>query len=81
MRPERAGAAAGVLTTTQQFAIACGVVVIGAVFYTLIGGAPTWASLVTGLQVVAWIDAALLVLAAALSLLLSRRDLPPRRAA
>ena len=55
------------LTTTQQFAIACGVAVIGAVFYTPIGGAPTRARFVTGLQVVAWIDAALLVLAAALT--------------
>jgi EmrB/QacA subfamily drug resistance transporter len=72
VRPERAGAAAGVLTTTQQFAIACGVAVIGAVFYTLIGGAPTRASFVSGLQVVAWIDAGLLVIAAALTFLLPR---------
>ena len=31
--PERAGAAAGILTTTQQFGAASGVAVIGAVFY------------------------------------------------
>ena len=73
VRPEQAGAAAGVLTTTQQFAIASGVAVIGAVFYEAIGGAPSRASFVSGLAVVAWVDAALLVLAAALTFLLPRR--------
>jgi EmrB/QacA subfamily drug resistance transporter len=73
VRPEQAGAAAGVLTTTQQFSIAAGVAVIGAVFYEVIGGVPTRASFVSGLVVVAWVDAALLVLAAALTFLLPRR--------
>jgi EmrB/QacA subfamily drug resistance transporter len=73
VRPEQAGAAAGVLTTTQQFAIASGVAVIGAVFYEVIGGAPTRANFVSGLEVVTWIDAALLVIAAALTFLLPRR--------
>ena len=72
VRPEQAGAAAGVLTTTQQFAIASGVAVIGAVFYQVIGGVPTRASFVSGLTVVAWVDAAVLVLAAALTFLLPR---------
>ncbi|HTR95789.1 MAG TPA: MFS transporter [Trebonia sp.] len=70
---ERAGAAAGVLTTTQQFAVASGVAVIGAVFYAVIGVVlPSRASFVSGLVVVAWADAALLVLAAALTFLLPR---------
>jgi Na+/melibiose symporter-like transporter len=73
VRPEQAGAAAGVLTTTQQFAIASGVAVIGAVFYEVIGGAPTRASFVSGLTVVAWIDAALLIAAGLLTFLLPRR--------
>ncbi|HEY0934630.1 MAG TPA: MFS transporter [Trebonia sp.] len=73
VRPEQAGAAAGVLTTTQQFAIACGVAVLGAVFYQVIGGAPTRASFVSGLTVIAWIEVALLLLAAALTFLLPRR--------
>jgi EmrB/QacA subfamily drug resistance transporter len=73
VRPEQAGAAAGVLTTTQQFAIASGVAVIGAVFYEVIGGAPSRAGFVSGLQVVAWVDAALLILAAGLTFLLPRR--------
>lgn len=80
VRPERAGAAAGVLTTTQQFAIASGVAVIGAVFYQVIGGAPTRASFVSGLTVVAWVDAALLVVAALLTFLLPRSNPRPRRA-
>ena len=72
VRPEQAGAAAGVLTTTQQFSIASGVAVIGAVFYEVIGGAPTRASFVTGLTVVAWVDVAVLAIAAALTFLLPR---------
>jgi EmrB/QacA subfamily drug resistance transporter len=72
VRPEQAGAAAGVLTTTQQFAIAAGVAVIGAVFYQVIGGVPTRASFVSGLTVVAWADTGVLVLAAALTFLLPR---------
>ena len=77
VRPERAGAAAGVLTTTQQFAIASGVALLGAVFYQVIGGVPTRASFVSGLVVIAWIDAALLVLAALLTFLLPRSNLLP----
>jgi EmrB/QacA subfamily drug resistance transporter len=73
VRPERAGAAAGVLTTSQQFAIASGVAVVGAVFYNVIGAAPSRASFVSGLVVTAWVDAALLVLAAAATFLLPRR--------
>jgi len=75
VRPERAGAAAGVLTTTQQFAVASGVALLGAVFYDVIGGAPSRASFVSGLVVVACADAALLILAAGLTFLL-----PPRTA-
>jgi EmrB/QacA subfamily drug resistance transporter len=79
VRPDRAGAAAGVLTTTQQFAIACGVAVIGALFYTFIGQVPTRATFVSGLQSVAWLDAALLLAAAALTFLLPRRAPRPRK--
>jgi RimJ/RimL family protein N-acetyltransferase len=55
------------------------VAVIGAVFYITIGSAPSRASFVSGLVVVAWVEAALFVLAAALTFLLPRRaegDLP-----
>ena len=73
VRPQQAGAAAGVLTTTQQFAIASGVAILGAVFYEVIGGAPPRASFVSGLVVIAWIDAALLIIAALLTFLLPGR--------
>jgi EmrB/QacA subfamily drug resistance transporter len=73
VRQERAGAAAGILTTTQQFAIASGVAVLGAVFYDLLGSAPTRAGFVTGLVVTAWVETVLLMLGAALTFLLPRR--------
>jgi EmrB/QacA subfamily drug resistance transporter len=72
VRPEQAGAAAGILTTTQQFAIAAGVAVLGAVFYQVIGSGPTRASFVSGLTTAAWVDAAVLVLAGVLTFLLPR---------
>jgi hypothetical protein len=40
--------------------------------YQAIGGAPDRANFVTGLMVVAWVDVALLVIAAALTFLLPR---------
>ena len=73
VRQERAGAAAGVLTTTQQFGIASGVAVLGAVFYQVIGGAPARGNFVSGLVVTAWVEAALLLIAGALTFLLPRR--------
>jgi hypothetical protein len=40
VRPERAGAAAGILTTTQQFGAASGIAIVGAIFYSALGAAP-----------------------------------------
>ena len=40
VRPRDAGVASGILTTTQQFASAAGVAVIGAVFFMVAGGDP-----------------------------------------
>ena len=73
VRPERAGAAAGVLTTTQQFAIASGVAIIGAVFYGALGSSPTRPAFVASATLVFWVDLALLVTAAAATFLLPRR--------
>ena len=73
IRPDRAGAAAGVLTTTQQFAIAAGVAIIGAVFYARLGSSPTRAGFVSAAAVIFWVDLALLAAAAALTFLLPRR--------
>jgi MFS family permease len=72
--PERAGAAAGILTTMQQFGVASGVAIIGAVYYTRLGpGAPGHGSAVPAMEVAMVIDAAAVLAAAGLTLLLPRR--------
>jgi EmrB/QacA subfamily drug resistance transporter len=65
VKPERAGAAAGILTTTQQFGIASGVAIVGAVFYGALGGIPTSGTFVHAMEIAMTIDAILLVVAAA----------------
>ncbi|HEY1003105.1 MAG TPA: MFS transporter, partial [Streptosporangiaceae bacterium] len=74
--PERAGAAAGILTTAQQFGVASGVAVIGAVFYTRLG--VTRASSVSAMGVAMAVNAVVLLAAAALTTLLPRQS--PARA-
>jgi predicted MFS family arabinose efflux permease len=69
--PERAGAAAGILTTTQQFGVASGVAIIGAVFYARLG--PGRASSVSAMVLAMAIEAVVVLSAAALTLLLPRR--------
>ena len=70
--PERAGAAAGILTTTQQFGAASGVAVIGAVFYGRLGGVPSRGGSVSAMVVAMVIDAVIVLGAAGLTLLLPR---------
>jgi hypothetical protein len=77
--PGRAGAAAGILTTAQQFGAATGVAVIGAVFYTRLGA--TRASPVPAMVLAMTINAAVVLAAAALTLLLPRRAAARRPAA
>jgi len=69
--PERAGAAAGILTTAQQFGVASGVAVIGAVFYARLG--LTRASSVSAMELAIAIDAVILLATAGLTVLLPRR--------
>jgi EmrB/QacA subfamily drug resistance transporter len=69
--PERAGAAAGILTTAQQFGVASGVAIVGAVFYTRLGPGP--ASSVSAMALAMAINALVALAAAALTLLLPRR--------
>jgi EmrB/QacA subfamily drug resistance transporter len=72
--PERAGAAAGILTTAQQFGVASGVAVIGAVFYTRLGPAGSIrASSVSAMEVAMAINAVVVLASAALTTLLPRR--------
>jgi MFS family permease len=72
VRPERAGAAAGVLTTTQQFGAASGVAVIGAVFYGALGTAPARPGFVAAMVLAMTVNAALVAIAALTALLLPR---------
>jgi hypothetical protein len=76
--PERAGAAAGILTTAQQFGVASGVAVIGAVFYSRLGA--TRASSVSAMEAAMAVNAVVVLASAALTTLLPRRS-PARTAA
>jgi MFS family permease len=72
--PERAGAAAGILTTMQQFGVASGVAIIGAVFYSRLGtGVPGRGASVSAMELAMVIDAVAVLAAAGLTLLLPRR--------
>jgi MFS family permease len=82
IRPERAGAAAGVLTTTQQFGIASGVAVVGAVFYGALGSrVPSRGTFVSAMEVAMTIDVVVLAAAAAITMILPRRAARPQAAA
>ena len=76
--PGRAGAAAGILTTAQQFGAASGVAIIGAVFYTRLG--PGRASAVPAMELAMAVNAVVALAAAALTLLLPRRPAARRPA-
>jgi hypothetical protein len=73
VRPDRAGAAAGILTTTQQFGAASGIAVIGAIFYAALGAAPDRGAYVSGMVVAMSVNAALVAIAAAATWLLPRQ--------
>jgi EmrB/QacA subfamily drug resistance transporter len=85
VRAERAGAAAGILTTTQQFGAASGIAVIGAVFYAALGAAPDRGTFVSAMVVAMAVNAALVAIAAAMTWLLPRRaaarQMPPGQGA
>ncbi|HVA91201.1 MAG TPA: MFS transporter [Chloroflexota bacterium] len=68
----KAGAAAGTLTTGQQFALALGVAGLGEVFFGVLGARPTLDRYLTAIQDVLLLDFGLLVLSLALLRLLPR---------
>ncbi len=70
----QAGMAAGALTTVQQFGNATGVTVLGTVFFSVLGAAPSMHSYVTAMTVAAAICAALAVVIVSTSFLLPRRS-------
>jgi len=71
-RTRQPGAAAGLLTTAQQFAGAAGVAVLGTVFFTALGGGSGVAAYASALAWVAAIDLVLVLVAGGASLLLPR---------
>jgi len=76
VQPVRAGAAAGILTTTQQFGAASGIAVIGAIFYSALGAAPDRGAFVSAMVLAMSVNAALVAVAAAVTWLLPRRTVP-----
>jgi EmrB/QacA subfamily drug resistance transporter len=70
VNPARAGSAAGLLTTSQQFGSAAGVAIIGAIFYAALGQHGDW---VHAMEVAMAVDTVMMAAAAAASLLLPRR--------
>jgi EmrB/QacA subfamily drug resistance transporter len=66
VHPGRAGSAAGLLTTSQQFGSAAGVAVVGAIFYATLG------DYVHGMEIAMSVDAGIMALAGVASLLLPR---------
>jgi EmrB/QacA subfamily drug resistance transporter len=72
IKPAHGGAAAGVLTTTQQFAGAAGVAVLGAVFFSGLGSHPSRDDFAASTESVTFITLALILTAAALTMFLPR---------
>jgi EmrB/QacA subfamily drug resistance transporter len=76
IEPRQAGAAAGVLTTGQQFSIAAGVAVIGTIFFSVLGDRPVLADFVSSLEVVTEIGLVLILSLALLTVFLRPRPTP-----
>jgi predicted MFS family arabinose efflux permease len=80
VRPDQAGVASGTFNTTQQFAGAAGIAVIGAVFFAALGRQAGRAGYAHAAAEAVWIDLALTLVIAALSAVLApRRAVPARR--
>jgi len=75
-RPSQAGAASGVLTTSQQFAGAAGVAVLGAVFFAALGHRSGRADYVNAAEIALWVDLVLVAAMTGLTALLSRTGAP-----
>ena len=71
--PQRAGGAAGILTTTQQFGAASGIAVIGAIFYSALGTAPSRGTFVAAMVTAMSVSAVLVAITAIVTLLLPGR--------
>lgn len=72
VRAERAGAASGVLNTTQQFAGSAGLAVIGTVFFAVLGRAHDAGAYAAATAVAFWIAAGLAAVMTGLAVVLRR---------
>ncbi|AUG78959.1 MFS transporter [Kitasatospora sp. MMS16-BH015] len=72
IKPQQAGAAAGVLTTAQQFASAVGVAALGSVFFAAVGSKHGPAAYASALEWVAAIGLVLVLIAIGVSIKLPR---------
>jgi len=70
--PQKAGAAAGLLATGQQFAAAAGVALLSEIFFAVVGSRPSEHGYLRAIQLVIGLDVAVLALCFAASLLLPR---------
>ncbi|MFJ4208706.1 MFS transporter [Paenarthrobacter sp. NPDC089675] len=78
IKPVRAGAASGILTTAQQFSSALGIAIIGGVFLLELSTRFTLAAHASALGVAAWWDTGLVAVGLALSLLLAGTTKAPK---
>jgi MFS family permease len=69
----QAGGAAGILTTTQQFASAAGVAVLGTIFFSVLGSHPDRSDFVSALEVSILLGILLIGCASGLTVLLRPR--------
>lgn len=72
VRPESAGVASGVLTTSQQFAISGGVAVIGALYFGVVGTRGGGAAHAEAMQWSVWINVALVFAVISMVMVLKR---------
>ena len=73
IRSKNAGAAAGILVTSQQFGGAAGVTVIGTVFFSALGAHPLFGNYVSAMRWVDLVDSILIVAILGLAFLLPRK--------
>lgn len=69
----QAGGAAGILTTTQQFASAAGVAIFGTIFFSVVGSRPDRSHFISGLEVSIGLGLLLITVASGLTVLLRPR--------
>src|SRR5205823_5608205 len=72
VEPARAGVAAGMLSTTQQFAGVTGIAALGSAFFAALGAHPDRAAYARAAELDAWLALGITVVLAALVVVLAR---------